>query len=132
MNKFFGIVIILAVTLLMGQTAPQSWSGVETVQLLASCVTHHSDSVLCAANDGVAFSFQGGAFVKLTLPPIPGPKGDPGPQGSPGVGLQGITGAQGPPGIVNGSSFTLTCAPEKLHSIGTGFSTQCNLSNLIP
>jgi hypothetical protein len=52
----------------MSQTTAPSWGGTEFQQLLASCQPHNSDSVLCVATDGAAFSFQGAPFVNLTKP----------------------------------------------------------------
>ena len=133
--------------------ASQSWSGVEVQQLLANCQTHNSDSVVCVASDGVAFSYQGAAFVKIDGPGPVGPQGPAGPAGPPGPsgidgsagapgpqgpvgpeGATGLTGPQGPigpPGIANGSHFTLTCVPQPGHSIAGGFSTTCTISNLV-
>lgn len=72
--KILYAVVLFGAAFLMGQTtASPSWSGVETQQLLANCQLHNSDSVVCVATDGVAFSYQGAAFVKVTPKPAPAP-----------------------------------------------------------
>jgi len=69
MKKFFGGLAVAAIAvLLMAQTTTQPWSGTETQQLLASCTVHNTDSVICVATDGVAFSYQGAPFVKVSSP----------------------------------------------------------------
>lgn len=98
MKHVYAIIVIFSLTLLMAQTTiTPSWSGVETQQLLANCQLHNSDSVVCVATDGVAFSYQGAAFVKQNLQ---GPAGPQGPVGA--TGATGATGPQGPPGPVQG------------------------------
>jgi hypothetical protein len=91
------LVLVLAVVVASAQTTTPSWSGVETQQLLASCQLHNSDSVVCVATDGVAFSFQGAAFVKVASQGATGPAGPQGPAGATGAaGPQGIQGIPGP------------------------------------
>jgi len=69
MKKLFGVIAIeLVALLLMAQTTTPPWSGTETQQLLASCTVHNTDSVICVATDGVAFSYQGAPFVKVSSP----------------------------------------------------------------
>ena len=64
MKHVYVILIVLVVALAKAQ-AP-TWNGLETQKLLASCILHHTDSVVCVATDGMAFSYQGAKFVKLT------------------------------------------------------------------
>jgi hypothetical protein len=92
MKYFYLILAIASVALLTAQTTiTPSWSGVETQQLLANCQLHNSDSVVCVATDGVAFSYQGAAFVKVASQGTTGATGPAGPQGP-----AGATGATGP------------------------------------
>jgi hypothetical protein len=106
MKKFYLVLALASVALLTAQTTtpPQSWSGVETQQLLANCQLHASDSVVCVATDGVKFSYQGAPFVKVASQGTPGPAGPQGPAGVPGVagpiGPAGPMGLQGLPGPV--------------------------------
>ena len=63
------LVALLFVTIaLFAQTSSAPWSGNETQQLLSSCVTHNTDDVVCTATDGVAFSYHGAPFVKVSAP----------------------------------------------------------------
>jgi hypothetical protein len=65
MKHIYAVALLFAGIALGAQTTiTPSWSGVETQQLLANCQLHNSDSVVCVATDGVAFSYQGAAFVK--------------------------------------------------------------------
>jgi hypothetical protein len=95
-----------------------SWSGVETQQLLANCQLHNSDSVVCVATDGVAFSYQGAAFVKQNLQGPAGPQGPVGATGATGAtGAVGATGPQGPPGPVQ-SFNSLACGTSNQSNTG--------------
>ena len=69
MKKILVAVTLFLAVALWAQTATPPWTGLETQQLLASCTTHGSDNVVCVATDGVAFSYQGAAFVKVSSPP---------------------------------------------------------------
>jgi hypothetical protein len=109
MKHVYGIVLILAVTVLMAQTASPTWSGMETQQLLSSCTTHNADSVVCVATDGVSFSYQGAAFVKVASQGAQGPAGPQGPAGA--------TGPQGIPGPVQGFN-SLACGTSNLNNSG--------------
>jgi hypothetical protein len=104
------LVLVVAVVVASAQTTTSSWSGVETQQLLASCQLHNSDSVVCVATDGVAFSFQGAAFVKVASPGTVGPMGPAGPAGA--------TGPQGPQGIPG--------PVQSFNSLACGTSNQSN------
>jgi hypothetical protein len=112
MKPLYAIIVIFSLTLLMGQTTTPSWSGVETQQLLANCQLHNSDSVVCVATDGVAFSFQGAAFVKVASQGSPGPAGPQGP-----AGATGPQGPQGIPGPVQ-SFNSLACGTSNLSNSG--------------
>lgn len=96
---FYAVVILCAAFLVAQTTTAPSWSGVETQQLLANCQMHNADSVVCVATDGVAFSYQGAAFVKVASQGTTGATGPAGPVGPQGpAGATGATGPQGPPG----------------------------------
>lgn len=111
--KILYAVVLFGAAFLMGQTtASPSWSGVETQQLLANCQLHNSDSVVCVATDGVAFSFQGAAFVKVASQGTPGPVGP--------IGATGATGTQGPQGVAGPvqSFSSLSCGTSNLSNSG--------------
>src|SRR6266851_62134 len=79
-NVLTVLAILFATVLLMAQVG-QSWNGTETQQLLAACVTHNADSVVCVATDGISFSYQGAAFVKVGGIGATGPAGPTGANG---------------------------------------------------
>jgi hypothetical protein len=101
-------------------TVTPSWSGVETQQLLANCQLHNSDSVVCVATDGVAFSFQGAAFVKVATQGATGPMGPQGPAGA--TGSAGPQGPQGIPGPVQ-SFNSLACGSSNQSNTGLSASS---------
>ena len=68
MKKVLTVVVLFIAVALLAQTSSTPWSGNETQQLLANCVTHNTDDVVCVATDGVAFSYHGAAFVKVSSP----------------------------------------------------------------
>jgi hypothetical protein len=109
---FLALAITTVIVYAAAQTTVQPWSGIETQQLLASCQLHNSDSVVCVATDGVAFSFQGAAFVKVASQGSPGPAGPQGP-----AGATGAIGPQGPPGPVQ-SFNSLACGTSNQSNTG--------------
>jgi hypothetical protein len=112
---WLAIAITTVIVYAAAQTTVQPWSGIETQQLLSACQLHNSDSVVCVATDGVAFSYQGAAFVKQNLQ---GPAGPQGPAGAAGAtGAVGATGPQGPPGPVQ-SFNSLACGTSNLNNSG--------------
>jgi hypothetical protein len=92
------LILVVAVVVASAQTTTPSWSGVETQQLLASCQTHNADSVVCVATDGVAFSYQGAAFVNVTPKPAPAPTFT--------ASATGLPAGSTPTVSVTGSTFT--------------------------
>jgi hypothetical protein len=119
MKNFYLVLALASVALLTAQTTTQSWSGVETQQLLANCQLHASDSVVCVATDGVKFSYQGAAFTKLNLQ---GPAGPQGPAGVPGAaGAVGPIGPAGPAGPMG-----LQGLPGPVQSFNTNSCKQVN------
>jgi len=72
MKKLLILLALLSCSAFAQTTTPTaSWNGIETQQLLANCVLHNTDSVVCVATDGISFSYQGAPFVKLTAPTAP-------------------------------------------------------------
>jgi len=101
MKYMYATILLFAGALLGAQTTTSTWSGMETQQVLANCVLHASDSVVCVATDGVSFSYQGAAFVKVASQGAQGPQGPAGPQGPQGIpGPTAVSSVNGKTGTV--------------------------------